>query len=68
VLTPGGPAAAAGIKPGDVILAIDGQPVNSLPELVVAIRAHEPGETVRLTVSTGGTRRTVPVRLAAADG
>ncbi len=68
VLTPGGPAATAGIKPGDVILAIDGRPVNSLPELVVAIRAHEPGETVRLTVRSGGTQRTVPVRLAAADG
>jgi putative serine protease PepD len=68
VLTPGGPAATAGIKPGDLILAIDGRPVNSLPELVVAIRAHEPGETVRLTVRTGQTQRTVPVRLAAADG
>jgi putative serine protease PepD len=68
VLTPGGPAATAGIKPGDVILAIDGRPVNSLPELVVAIRAHNPGDTVRLTVRSGGTERTVPVRLAAADG
>jgi putative serine protease PepD len=67
-LTPGGPAATAGIKPGDVILAIDGRPVNSLPELVVAIRAHNPGDTVRLTVRSGGTERTVPVRLAAADG
>jgi putative serine protease PepD len=68
VLTPGGPAATAGIKPGDVILAIDGRTVNSLPELVVAIRAHNPGDIVRLTVRTGGTQRTVPVRLAAADG
>jgi putative serine protease PepD len=68
VLTPGGPAAAAGIKPGDVILAVDGLPVNSLPELVVAIRSHEPGETVRLTVRSGDAQRTVPVRLAAADG
>ncbi len=67
-LTPGGPAATAGIKPGDLILAVDGQPVNSLPELVVAIRSREPGETVRLTVRSGGTQRTVPVRLAAADG
>jgi putative serine protease PepD len=67
-LTPGGPAATAGIKPGDLILAVDGQPVNSLPELVVAIRSHEPGETIRLTVRSGGTQRTVPVRLAAADG
>ncbi len=66
-LTPGGPAATAGIKPGDLIMAIDGQPVNSLPELVVAIRSHNPGDTVRLTVRTGGDDRTVPVRLAASD-
>jgi putative serine protease PepD len=66
-LTPGGPAATAGIKPGDLILAIDGQRVNSLPELVVAIRSHNPGDTVRLTVRTGGDDRTVPVRLAASD-
>jgi putative serine protease PepD len=66
-LTPGGPAATAGIRPGDLILAIDGQPVNSLPELVVAIRSHNPGDTVRLTVRTGGDDRTVPVRLAASD-
>ena len=42
--------------------------MNSLPELVVAIRAHNPGDTVRLTVRSGGTERTVAVRLAAADG
>jgi putative serine protease PepD len=67
-LTPGGPAETAGIKPGDIVLAVDGQPVSSGPELVVAIRAHNPGDTVRLTVRTGQVTRTVPVRLAAADG
>ena len=42
--------------------------MNPVPELVVAIRAHNPGDIVRLTVRSGGTERTVPVRLASADG
>ncbi|HYY10347.1 MAG TPA: trypsin-like peptidase domain-containing protein [Kineosporiaceae bacterium] len=67
-LTPGGPAESAGIKPGDEIVAIDGRPVTSVPDLVVAIRAHNPGDTVRLTVRTDGVSRTVAVKLAAADG
>jgi putative serine protease PepD len=68
VLTPGGPAETAGIKPGDLVLAVDGRPVTTPPELIVAIRARNPGDTVRLTVRTGSVTRTVPVRLAAADG
>ena len=49
-VTPGGPADRAGIRPGDVILAIDGRPVTESDELVVAIRARAPGDAVTLTV------------------
>jgi putative serine protease PepD len=62
-VTPGGPADRAGIKPGDVILAIDGRPAADSDEFVVAIRAHAPGDTVTLTVRTGSTQRTVKVVL-----
>ncbi|GAA1853056.1 S1C family serine protease [Myceligenerans crystallogenes] len=53
-VTPGGPAESAGIRPGDVILAINGRPVSQSDELVVAIRAMAPGDAVTLKVRTGG--------------
>jgi len=52
-VTPGGPAEKAGIRPGDVILAIDGRPVTQPDELIVAIRAHAPGDVVTLTLRDG---------------
>ncbi|MFC8923618.1 S1C family serine protease [Cellulosimicrobium sp. NPDC057127] len=62
-VTPDGPADAAGIRPGDVILAIDGRPVTESDELIVAIRAKAPGETVVLRVRTGDQERDVRVVL-----
>ena len=65
-ITPGGAADKAGIEPGDVITAFEGRPVTTRDELVVAIRARAPGDTVRLTVRTGGRERTVMMTLQAA--
>ena len=62
-VTPGGPADRAGIKAGDVIIAVDGQPASSSDEFVVTIRAHAPGDTVTLTVRTGSKERQVKVVL-----
>ncbi|UJP41235.1 S1C family serine protease [Cellulomonas palmilytica] len=62
-VTAGGPAQDAGIRPGDVIVAIDGRPVTDPDELIVAIRAHEPGEVIELTVRSRGEDRTLQVEL-----
>ncbi|MBD8078108.1 S1C family serine protease [Cellulosimicrobium arenosum] len=62
-VTPDGPADAAGIRPGDVILAIDGRPVTESDELIVAIRALAPGDVVTLQVRTGEQERDVRVVL-----
>src|SRR5262245_34416873 len=45
-----GPAAAAGIKVGDVILSLDDQPIGDGKDLAVAVRKKQPGSTVRLQV------------------
>ncbi|MGY1845350.1 S1C family serine protease [Modestobacter sp. SYSU DS0875] len=63
---PGGPAAEAGIEEQDVVIAVDGEPVGSSEELVVAVDAHEPGDTVTVEVVRGGSSRELQATLAAA--
>jgi Lon-like protease len=49
------------LEPTDVIVAVDGSPVETPADLRRLIATHEPGETVRLRVRTGTTTRTVEV-------
>ena len=67
-LVSGGPAEKAGLRPGDVITALDGTKVADSAELIVAIRSHRPGETVTLTVKRSGKQRQIRVKLAATKG
>ncbi|MER6069799.1 trypsin-like peptidase domain-containing protein [Streptomyces sp. NPDC001817] len=62
----GGPGDRAGLKAGDVITEVDGERVHTAEELIVKIRAHRPGDQLRLTVRRDGTERDVPLRLGAA--
>ncbi len=66
-ITPGGPADQAGLRPGDVVLAFQGRPVTESDELVVAIRAQEPGDEVTLTVRRDDEVFDVDVTLQAGD-
>ncbi|MFJ3101588.1 trypsin-like peptidase domain-containing protein [Streptomyces sp. NPDC086835] len=66
-VTPGGPAAKAGVRPGDVITEVDGRRVHSGEELIVKIRAHRPGDKLELTLRRGGDERTVTLVLGSAD-
>jgi len=63
-VTAGGPSAAVGIKAGDVIVKVDGRSVADSTEMVVAIRANTPGDTITLTVRSGSETRDVQVTLA----
>src|SRR3989440_393561 len=61
------PAKEAGIKPGDVIVALDGQAVEDGPQLQQRVGFKRPGETGQVTiVRKGGERKTVPVKLTRA--
>ena len=59
----GGPAAAAGVKSGDVVIAINGKPVTSASELTAAIAALQPGDKAALKVQRGGSTVTLTVTL-----
>ena len=56
-----GAAKVAGIKNGDVIVAIDGIRVNSTPELQVQVGKHRPGDQVAVVVDRDGTEKTFNV-------
>jgi putative serine protease PepD len=62
-VTRGGPAAAAGLRAGDTILAVGGRTVTTGDELTAAVDAHAPGDTVSVLVDRGGHRVTLQVRL-----
>ena len=49
-----GPAARAGIRPGDVLVSVEGQSVQTVPELLAKVSALKPGEPARLQVSRQG--------------
>ena len=59
----GGPAADAGIKNGDVITKIGNATIGNYADLMAQILTHSPGETVPVTVSSGGQTKTVQVTL-----
>lgn len=62
------PAKKAGIQPGDVIVAIDGQPVQYTAQLQQIVGFKHPGERVNLTVvRQGGRRLDIPVTLGARE-
>ncbi|WHU48695.1 trypsin-like peptidase domain-containing protein [Gordonia sp. L191] len=61
-----GAAAAAGIKPGDMITKVGDQRVTNYADLMAQILTHEPGSTVPITVSSGGQEHTVTVKLGSA--
>jgi putative serine protease PepD len=62
-IAPGGPAARAGLKPGDVITAVNGKRVTSVDQFVGTIASYTPGQTVNLTVQRDGQTKHIPVQL-----
>jgi putative serine protease PepD len=64
----GSPASKSELKVGDLITKVDGKPVTGSSDVVVAVRAHQPGESVRLTVRRGGKTLEITVGLDGKTG
>ncbi|HEX8220588.1 MAG TPA: PDZ domain-containing protein [Chloroflexia bacterium] len=64
-VNPGSPAEQAGLKVGDVIVAVDDRPIGSVDALSEALTAAKTS-SVKLSLARGTTRREVVVQLKAA--
>jgi S1-C subfamily serine protease len=69
--SPGGPAEAAKIQPGDLILGVDGkdfaglEPEEAMKAFLVYVKYHSPGEIITVKVKRGAQSLALPVTLAA---
>ena len=59
-----GPASKAGLQPGDVILAVNGHPIERYGELSGSIAAMKPGSDATLQVWRGGKQQAVSIKIA----
>lgn len=66
--TPDSPAAAAGLKSGDTILAVNGKEIEGPRELAAMIAGMEPGTSVDVTYWRDGAKQNVDVKLGTLPG
>jgi len=66
-VTGSGPAAKAGVEPGDVITEINGKPVKTRDDLVQEVMATKPGTTVPLKVLRDKQEKTLNVTVGELD-
>ncbi len=64
-LSQGTPAASAGLKQGDAVVAINGQSIESSESLVATIHEYGVGDQVKVSVIRGGAKQDITVTLAA---
>jgi putative serine protease PepD len=62
------PAEKSGLEKGDVVTAVDGERVTDGIALIVAIRSHQPGETLEFTVDRAGEEQTLTITLGSEVG
>ena len=61
---PKSPAEAAGLKDGDVILAIDGDPIGDLEDLMLFLSGKSPGDQISIRVMRGSLAATINATLS----
>jgi serine protease Do len=61
-VTPGAPGAQAGLREGDIVVSLNGEPISGSSELTRRVGQASPGDTLRLEIIREGRRQTVNVR------
>ncbi len=64
-INPGSAAEKAGLKPGDIVLAINGEKLANSADLVAKLYTYKPGSTIQLNILRNGTQSEIPVTLQA---
>jgi putative serine protease PepD len=62
-ITPGSPAAGAGLQQGDLVVAINGKAIKSTQQFIETVDTYNPGQTITLTVKHGGSTNSVKLTL-----
>ena len=57
------PAAKAGLKEGDIIVALEGESVETMSQLIKDLFKYRPGDTIKLTIIRDLVKSTVDVTL-----
>lgn len=65
-ISEGGPARAAGLLAGDVLLAVDGRVIEAAANLKAALQDRKPGDEIHLTIVRGSRVMQLPLRLGTA--
>ncbi len=60
---PGTPADQAHVKVGDVITAVNQQPIHHFSEVTQIVKAHKPGDIIDLTIKRAGRTMQIPIKL-----
>ena len=61
----GGPAAGAGLQPGDIIVELGGKQIHSMDEVISTLIQHRVGESIKIVYTRNGQRHTATVKLVA---
>jgi putative serine protease PepD len=67
-VTPDSAADDAGLRDGDVIVAVDGKAIDDSESVASTVRDHEPGDTIKVTIERDGRQQDVTAKLGRRGG
>lgn len=62
-VVPGSPAAESGLRPGDIVIEVEQEPVETLDEFVEKIRKYQKGDSILLLISRKGANRYLTLKI-----